>query len=108
HALTPAHADGWVKVAEALAALGNDAGVLRAAAEAGKCSPAPAGRSAAFLEHLAAVAAYRQGRPDEARRRWEQALRHQPNFDDARDNLADLRRPVAQRHGPWPFAFSRW
>jgi tetratricopeptide (TPR) repeat protein len=105
--LKPAHGEGWVKVVEAMAILGNDAGVLRAAEHARQSPPASPG-SAALCEHLAAVAAYRQGRHDEAHRYWEQALRHQPNFEPARANLEDLRRPVTERHAPWPFSMAHW
>jgi hypothetical protein len=54
------------------------------------------------------VAALRLGREDEARRLWKQALKIQRGFDLAKENLDDLRRPVGQRHAPWPFLMTHW
>src|SRR5262249_18955579 len=106
--LKPSHAEGWVKIAEAMAVLGNDAGVLLAAEHARQSSPPPAPGPAAFVGARAVVAASRQGGHEEAHRYWEQALRHQPNFEFARANLEDLRRPVTERHAPWPFSLAHW
>jgi tetratricopeptide (TPR) repeat protein len=100
--------DAWIKKAEALSYLGDDEGVIeawRGAVEAGSEGlPQPD----ALLLHLAAVAHYRQGKEDEARRLWEDALRRAPALEMARLNLADLRRPVAQRHAAWPFGIQYW
>src|SRR5437588_11846996 len=95
-------------MAEALSFLGDDAGVLAAYAGAQKMRPKPRGGTAAFLEHLAGVAAYRQGREAEARRHWQAALRHQPSFEGIQENLDDLRKPVGQRHAAWPFHLRYW
>jgi predicted Zn-dependent protease len=106
--LRPADSDGWLDVAAALSFLGDDAAVRDAAGRAraglGELSP----QRQALLEHLAAVAAYRQGDEDEARRGWERALRAQPGHTDARKNLDDLRLPVGQRHAAWPFGLLAW
>jgi tetratricopeptide (TPR) repeat protein len=107
-AARPTGPDGWVKVAEALGYLGDDEGVLAAAAGAKAHKPSPTGVSAALLYHLAGVAAYRQGREAEARKHWRQALKQQPGFDTARDNLEDLKRPVGERHAAWPFSLPGW
>jgi predicted Zn-dependent protease len=107
-AVDPVHPDGWAKVAEARSCLGDDAGVLEAVAAARAVRPPPEGQTGAYLEHLGAVAAYRQGREQEARQRWEQALRHMPGFSDARANLDDLRQPIEDRHAAWPFPMSYW
>jgi tetratricopeptide (TPR) repeat protein len=95
-----------VKQAEALAWLGDDGGVL-AVAERGR--PLEGGDGPgddALLEHLAAVAAFRQGREDEARTYWRSALRAVPDFELARGNLDDLKRPVGERNAPWSYPFT--
>jgi len=100
--------DVSVKQAEALSYLGDDEGVLdvfQRAERAGDLAP-PLGNP--LLYHLAAVAALRLGREDQALRWWRQALRQAPGLDMARENLADLSRPVGKRHAPWPFPFSNW
>jgi tetratricopeptide (TPR) repeat protein len=107
-ALTPARHDEWLKVAEALSFLGDDAGVLAAYAGSQKMRPKPHGGTGAFLEHLAGVAAYRQGRESEARKHWRRALKHQPGFDWARLNLDDLKKPLSERHAAWPFDLPAW
>lgn len=100
--------DVWTKKAEALSYLGDDQGVLDAfegARQAG-CLEPPLGDP--MLYHLAAVAAMRQGREKEARRYWEGALKLMPGFQLARANLDDLRKPVGERHAPWPFGIFNW
>lgn len=100
--------DVWVKKAEALSYLGDDQGVLDAfagAEEAGHLKPS---LGDPLLYHLAAVAAMRLGREDDARRHWRQASKLAPGLDLVRDNLADLRRPVGERHAPWAFSFANW
>jgi predicted Zn-dependent protease len=107
-AVTPANPEGWLKVAEALSCLGDDAGVLEATAAAQRSGNSWDSEGAAFLEHLAGVAAYRQGREADARRHWKQALRHQPDDPLAQANLDDLRQPAGQRHAAWPFDLGYW
>lgn len=58
--------------------------------------------------HLAAVAIYRQGDEAGARRLWQEALGKQRGFQPAQDNLADLKRPAAERNGVWEFPFNNW
>ncbi|HNT77334.1 MAG TPA: tetratricopeptide repeat protein [Anaerolineae bacterium] len=58
--------------------------------------------------HLAAVAAWRQGDEEGAQRLWQQALKLQPAFALAQENLADSKRPVGERNGVWEFPFSNW
>jgi tetratricopeptide (TPR) repeat protein len=96
------------KKAEALSCLGDDQGVLDAFAAVGPERPAAAGGPEAFLLHLAAVAAYRLGREEDARDYWRRALEQQPGFELARDNLADLKRPVGERNVPWAFPMAHW
>lgn len=100
-------ADKWLKVAEALSFLGDDEGVL-ATFERAQQDPAPRGAEMALLYHLAAVAELRQGREHAALRLWQQALKLNPGLEIARANLADMRKPIGQRHAPWPYDFAHW
>lgn len=100
--------DTWVKKAEGLSFLGDDAGVLEVFAEAEAAGMLRKPFADPFLYHLAGVAAARLGHEREARRYWRRALKLQPNFSRAADNLADLRKPVGQRHGPWAFNLYEW
>jgi tetratricopeptide (TPR) repeat protein len=106
-AVTSASPDVSVKKAEALSFLGDDQGVLDAfhgAERAGRASQA----NDALLAHLAAVAACRLGREDEARRYWRQALKQMPGLALAQANLDDLDQPVGKRHAPWAFDVASW
>jgi len=100
--------DVWLKKAEGLSYLGDDAGVEEVfrGAEAAGMLERPF--TDPYLFHLAAVAAARRGDEGEARRRWQRALRHSPGFELAQENLADLARPVGERHGAWPFSLVQW
>jgi tetratricopeptide (TPR) repeat protein len=104
--LEPDDLDRTVKQAEAFAWLGDDAGVLAVCARARSLADAREPGAAALLHHLAAVAACRQGREDEARGYWRAALRAVPDFELARDNLADLDRPAGERNAPWSYTFN--
>jgi len=100
--------DVWVKKAEGLSYLGDDAGVLEVFSQAEAAGMLRRPFADPFLYHLAGVAAARLGREREARRYWRQALKIQPNFSRAAENLADLRKPLGQRHGPWAFSLYEW
>lgn len=106
--LKPTRADGWVKLAEALSVLGGDEGVLAAADGAWAFDSDLPADCAGMLEHLAAVASYRLGREADARRRWKRAAKADPGLESARENLADLDRPVGERHAAWPFRLNHW
>ena len=100
--------DVWVKKAEASSYLGDDQGVLDAfagARQAGHLKPPLANP---VLYHLAAVAALRLGQEKEADQYWRQAGKSKPGLDLVEDNLADLRRPVGERHAPWAFGLANW
>ena len=94
-----------LKKMEALSYLGDDAGVL-ALFEAAQHDVDIADH--AMIYHLAAVAALRLGFEDVARRHWQQAVKLEPGLQLAQDNLADLRRPIDQRNGPWAFDMANW
>lgn len=100
--------DIWVKKAEALSYVGDDQGVLDAFSDAERAGYLEPPFVNPILYHLAAVAATRLGREDQARRYWKQALKLSPGLELARDNLSDLRKPVGERHAPWPFSFPNW
>lgn len=100
--------DRWLKKAEGLSFIGDDEGVLDVFHQAEQTDEVTPGQHSAFLAHLAAVAALRLGREEDARRYWKQALKYQSGFDLARENLADLNRPVGERNVPWPFPLSHW
>jgi tetratricopeptide (TPR) repeat protein len=108
-ALRAERGDRWVKVAEALATLGDDQGILDALADAER-SPhfARSDPDNALLYHLAAVAAMRLGREAEAREHWKRALELDPKFEFAKENLGDLKKPVGERHAPWFYESNYW
>ncbi len=98
----------WLKKAEALSYMGDDQGVLDAFSDAERAGHLEPPFANPVLYHLAAVAAMRLGRENRARRYWKQALELSPGLELARDNLSDLRKPVGERHAPWPFSFPNW
>src|SRR5690606_12070928 len=99
--------DQWLKLAEAFSFVGYDERVLNVheRAEAARALGMPGG---AYICHLAAVAAMNRGDEQRARQLWERALKLDPGMHSARENLADLSRPVGQRHAPWPFELRNW
>jgi tetratricopeptide (TPR) repeat protein len=107
-AAPPKGYDVWTKKAEALSCLGDDQAVLDLFQEFQSSADQNPQRASAFFLHLIAVASFRLGHEDEARRQWKAALRIQPGFAPARENLDDLRKPVGERHAPWPFPFNHW
>lgn len=94
-----------IKQAEALAWLGDDEGVLAVFERGRDLNKGEAPQDDAMLYHLAAVAAYHQGRERDARSYWRLALEAVPDFDMARANLADLDRPIGERNAPWSYSF---
>jgi tetratricopeptide (TPR) repeat protein len=100
--------DVWTKKAEALTYIGDDEGVLQVFHQAEQADESVRGQENPMLPHLAAVAAMRLGREDQARRYWRRAIKRSPGFWLAQENLADLGRPVGERHAPWPFSLESW
>ncbi|MDQ3815681.1 MAG: tetratricopeptide repeat protein, partial [Armatimonadota bacterium] len=98
----------WLKKAEALSYMGDDEGVLEIFQHAVPETGLQPLEVDPTLPHLAAVAALRLGREDEARRYWKQTLSIAPGWQLAQENLDDLKRPVGERHAPWPFALPNW
>jgi len=100
--------DVWVKKAEGVSYLGDDEGVLDTFAQAKAAGMLRRPYVEPLIYHLAGVAAARLGQEREAHRYFRQALRFQPSLSRAADNLADLRKPVGQRDGPWALGLHEW
>ena len=105
--ITSGLSDSWVKKAEAFTYVGDDQSVLEIFHQADEIEELEPPMQA-FLYHLTAVATLRQGDEKQAKKYWQQALKYEPNFSLARENLTDLALPADERHGPWPFEFRRW
>jgi tetratricopeptide (TPR) repeat protein len=100
--------DTLAKKAEALAYLGDDAGILELLRQAGARGDLDLADPSGLFRHLAAVAYYNQGRLKDARRLWKQALKTNPGMRLARLQLDDLEHPAGQRHGAYAFPFQNW
>lgn len=100
--------DLWIKKAETFSFLGDDQAVLEAFQGSQQNPTRETNPHEALLCHLAAVAAMRLGRENDARRLWKRAVKLQPGLDVARANLEDSNKPVGQRHAPWPCDLDHW
>lgn len=99
----------WTKKAETFSYFGDDQAVLDMLDEARRAGATKSKTpDVAVLYHLAAVADARQGRADRARRLWRDALAISPTMDLASENLADAKKPIAERHGPWAYTLDYW
>jgi tetratricopeptide (TPR) repeat protein len=54
------------------------------------------------------VASWRLGKEKDARRLWKEALKLEPGFRLAKEQLDDLALPPDQRNGPWAFPLPNW
>ncbi len=99
--------DPWTKRVEGLTYLADDAGVVEMLdrAEAAEVDESPVG---ALFFHLTAVALARTGDRRRALTQWKKALKHDDPDMTVEDNLSDIRRPVGERHGAWPFSWEQW
>ncbi len=61
-----------------------------------------------ILYHYRGVAAARTGNTRLARQSWQMVLKIDPTFDLAKENLADLKKPVGEREGAWPLTARSW
>ncbi|MFH7244575.1 MAG: tetratricopeptide repeat protein [Spirulina sp.] len=122
--------DGWTKKAEALTLLADDESLVALfedflaqggdnldetpAVDSDEANPeqepdeAPMPRPSLMFYHWVAVALARTGKDNQAKALWKKILTHDPNLELAKTNLADLRRPVGQRHGAWPISWEQW
>jgi tetratricopeptide (TPR) repeat protein len=98
--------DVWTKKAEALVYLADYESILELYQQAKK-EDKYADKSPLLL-HLVAVAKCNLGQEREARRLWQQALKLNPSFDLARQNLEDLKKPIGERNAPWAFSMFYW
>lgn len=101
-------ADLWVKCAEAFSYLGDDQAVLNTFEAARAAGHLNTNMVNPLLYHLTAAAALRLGDEKRARQYWRAALKIDPRFNLAQDNLADLNNPAGERHAPWPFDLTQW
>ena len=99
--------DGWSKKVEGLAYLANDADVVAVWREA-QAANVEASPASELFYHLSAVALARTGDVKGAISQWKLALDRHPGFRLAQENLEDIRKPISQRHGPWPFRWEQW
>jgi Flp pilus assembly protein TadD len=98
----------WVKKAEAFSLLGDHQAVVDLV-RAWQANPLAGSKfDEALLYHYGAAATLRLGNAADADRWWHRAVELQPSLSIARENLEDRRKPVEQRHGPWPFAMNQW
>lgn len=106
---SPADAtDRWTKIAEALTFLEDDEGVLSLYDRAKAAKELEPPDVDDIFYHLLAVAAYYLGKEKEARNYWHKALKINPRFDWALENLADLKKPPEERSGAWAYPFENW
>ncbi|GAB4505413.1 MAG: hypothetical protein Fur0043_24080 [Anaerolineales bacterium] len=104
-AFTGPAAQRWTKIAETLAFIGDDEGMLKLAACA-KEEAEPTELDASFY-HFLAVSECLLGQEKEARKHWQRTLKINANFTPARENLEDLKKPVYERNGPWAFPLAQ-
>jgi tetratricopeptide (TPR) repeat protein len=98
----------WTKIAEALTFLEDDQGVLdlyKRAKAAGELEPPHVDE---IFFHLLAVASFRQGKQKDARIYWQKALKINPHFEWALENIEDLKKPVDEQGGVWAYPSESW
>ena len=100
--------DIWGKKAEALSFLGDDEGILQLYQQAKAAGALKFPEADALFLHLTAVASWRLGKEKDARHLWKEALKLDPGFSLAKDQLDDLAQPPSQRNGPWAFPLPNW
>lgn len=98
----------WLKKIEAFSFLGDDAAVLDIFTQAEQADAVQHSGVNPYIYHLVAVAELRLGHESAAQQHWRQALGVSPAMNVAKENLADLRKPIGARHGPWAFELGQW
>ena len=107
--LQPRQASDLTKSAEAFAFRGEDNRVLAAFEQLhaeGWQDDSP--KDSALLYHFAAVAHCRRGDNRQAKKLWNQSIRHSDSISFAENNLKDLRNPVGERSGSFYFSLEYW
>jgi tetratricopeptide (TPR) repeat protein len=100
--------DIWVKKVEALAFMDRHKEILDIAEQAEAAGYFKQSYVNPLVYHLKGFAAARMGNLRLAERSWQAALKIQPNYSLAAENLADLKMPVGERSGAWPFPLESW
>jgi tetratricopeptide (TPR) repeat protein len=101
-------AERWTKIAEALTFLEDDEGVLDLYKRAKAADELEPSHVDEIFFHLLAVAAYHQGKQKDARIYWQKALKINPQFEWALENVEDLKKPVDDQSGVWAYPFESW
>ena len=101
--------DGWTKKVEGLTYLADDVGIVEVWEQAqAQAAEGEEELISALFYHLSAVALARTGSVESARAQWKIALERDPSLELARENLRELRKPISQRHGAWPWSWEQW
>ncbi len=100
--------DATLKLAEALALLGDDASLISLYERAKAAGRPQAPPRRAVLLCLAGAAHTRRGEFSAARKLWEKALVESPGDHVAKESLADLERPASLRNGPFLLQAALW
>ena len=98
----------WTKIAEALAFLEDDQGILNLYEQAKAAKELEPPYVDEIFYHLLAVSNWQLGNKTQARRFWEKAILINPNFDWARENLEDATKNIKKRRGVWAYPFENW
>lgn len=100
--------NSWTKKIEGLSFLGDDEGIVEVYEQWQK-EGTQVEKTDPYFNHLVAVALARCDRLEGAKKHWDIAL-STPSSKRAiaQQNRHDLRRPVGQRHGAWPFSLTEW
>jgi tetratricopeptide (TPR) repeat protein len=94
-------ADRWKKIGETLSFIGDDEGIL-ALADLAEQGAHPVELDE-FFYHFLAVSEWMLGKESAAKSDWKHALKINPEFTLAQENLDDLKRPKHERNGPWAY-----
>jgi len=99
-------AERWIKKAEALSFIGDDAGVLALIAQAKNARELDQWNE--MVWHWCAAAEYRKGNISKARSYWKKCTELAPYFELARTNLDELKKPEHERISPQVFSLEHW
>lgn len=91
-----------IKQTEALAYLGDDAGIIAIYENTDPDKYVP------LLQHLAAVAYAHQGEGKKAVKIWRKILKESPGFELAQRNLTNHKKLPSERHPAWAFPVTSW
>ena len=98
--------DTWSKKAESMAIFGDWDGLVELGKQA-ESSKDSEDLSALFW-HCVAVGYATLGQQQKAHQLWEKALKIEPNFTYARQNLENINLPPSEQDPPWAFDLNEW